>query len=88
MLRNLDPIINHAVFISGVKGVTQNVILGALEAEAGEKFTVDHVDVKEIKKEAEEARERGVLAKAVRGMVINSNFKGRHCGEFLGHCGK
>ena len=46
MLRNLDPIINRAVFMSGVKGVTQNAILGALEAEAGEKFTVEHVDVK------------------------------------------
>lgn len=78
MLRNPDPIINRAVFISGVKTVTQNAILGALEAEAGEKFTVEHVDVKEIKKEAREALERGVLAKAVRGMAINSNFKGRH----------
>lgn len=74
MLRNPDPIINRAVFTSGVKVVTQNAILEALEAETGEKFTVEHVDVEEIKKEAEEALERCELAKAIRGMTINSNF--------------
>ena len=73
-LRNPDPIINRAVFISGVKGVTQNVIFDALQAETGERFTVEHVDMKKIKKEAEEALERSELAKAVKGMTINSNF--------------
>lgn len=53
MLRNPDPIINRAVFTSSVKGVTQNAILEALEAETGEMFTAEHVDMKEIKKEAE-----------------------------------
>ncbi|OCL11993.1 hypothetical protein AOQ84DRAFT_228459 [Glonium stellatum] len=52
MLRNPDPILNRAVFISGVKGVTQIAILEALEAEVGGKFTIEHVDLKEIKKEA------------------------------------
>ena len=66
MLRNSDSIINRVVFISGVNGVTQNAILEALEAETREKFTVEYVDVKEIKKEVEEALERGELAKAVR----------------------
>lgn len=65
MLRNPDPIINRAAFTSGVKGVTQNAILEALEAETGEKFTVEHVDMKEIKKEAEEALERCELAKTI-----------------------
>ena len=74
MLRNPDPIINRAVFTSGVKGVTQNAILEALEAETGEKFTVEHVDVEEIKEEAEEALERYGLTKVIRGMTINSNF--------------
>lgn len=61
MLRNPDPIINCAVFISGVRGVTQNAILGTLEAEAGEKFTIEHIDVKEIKKRGGgSARERRV----------------------------
>ena len=55
VLRGPDPILNRAAFIFGMKGVTQNAILEALEAEAGGKFTVEHVDVKKIKKEAEKA---------------------------------
>ena len=35
VLRGPDPILNSAVFISGVKGVTQNAILEASEAETG-----------------------------------------------------
>jgi hypothetical protein len=88
MLRNPDPIINRTVFTSGVKDVTQNAILEALEAETGEKFTVEHVDVEEIKEEAEEALERCELAKAIRGMTVNSDFNEEDCGEFLGHGGK
>lgn len=35
MLRNPDAIVNRAVFICGVRDVTQNNILAALEIETG-----------------------------------------------------
>ena len=74
MLHNPDPIINRGVFISGVRNLTQNTILAALEAELGKKFTVKHVDVKKIKADAMESLERGDAKMAMRGLTINSNF--------------
>ncbi|KAF2492867.1 NAD(P)-binding protein [Lophium mytilinum] len=73
MLRNPDPILNRAVFISGVKGLSQNALLAALEEQVG-KFEVTHVDVKKIKLEAEEAGKRGDIGKWMKGMTVNSNF--------------
>jgi len=73
MLRNPDPILNRPVFISGVKDLSQNTLLVALEEELG-KFEVTHVDVKKIKREAEEARDRGEIGKWMKGMTVNSNF--------------
>ncbi|KAF1981893.1 NAD(P)-binding protein [Aulographum hederae CBS 113979] len=74
MLRNAEPVLNHAVLVSGVEGVTQNAILAALEEEIGEKFTVEKVDIKKLKKEAMDALERGELKMAMRGLTLNSNF--------------
>jgi hypothetical protein len=74
MLRNPSPILNRGIFISGVLGLTQNSILAALEAETGEKFSVEHVDVQQIKKEALEALQNGEYRQATRGLAINHNF--------------
>jgi hypothetical protein len=74
MLRNPSAILNRGIYISGVLDLTQNAILAALEAETGEKFSVEHVDVEQIKKEAVEALEKGEYRQATRGLTINSNF--------------
>ena len=64
MLRYPDPIVNHPVFLCGVKGLTQNAILAALEAETasvggGKGFDVRYVDIQAMRKDAFEALERG-----------------------------
>jgi hypothetical protein len=74
MLRSPSPILNRGVYISGVVGLTQNSILAALEAETGAKFSVEHVDVQQIKEEALEALQNGDYRQATRGLTINSNF--------------
>ena len=74
MLRNSDHILDRAIFVSGVEGLTQNSILAALEAETGDIFEVEHVDVKQIKRDAFTALERQELRQAVRGMTLNLNF--------------
>lgn len=74
MLHNPSAIMNRGIYISGVTDLTQNAILAALEAETGDKFSIEHVDLKQIKKEALEALERGEYREATRGLTINSNF--------------
>ena len=74
MLRNPSATLNRSIFVSGVLDLTQNAILTALEAETGDKFSVEHVDVRQIKKEALEALEKGEYRQATRGLTINSNF--------------
>jgi hypothetical protein len=74
MLRNPSAILNRGIYISGVVDLTQNAILAALEAETGDKFAVQHVDLLQIKKEALEALEKGEYREATRGLAIDSNF--------------
>lgn len=83
MLRSPNPkIINRGVFICGVKDVTQNAILAALESEIGKgegegegKFTVEHVPLEPIKEAAMKALERGEWRNATRGLALWFNFK-------------
>lgn len=83
MLRFPNPkILNRAVFICGVKGVTQNAILATLESEIGKgegdgegKFTVEHVPLEPIKEAAMKALERGEWRNATRGLALWFNFK-------------
>ena len=81
MLRSPNPkIINRGVFICGVKDVTQNAILAALESEIGKgegegKFTVEHVPLEPIKEAAMKALERGEWRNASRGLALWFNFK-------------
>jgi len=74
MLLNPLPILNRAILICGVKGVTQNAILAALEAELGEKFQVEYVDVNKIRDEAYAALAKGEYKQATRGLTINAQF--------------
>jgi hypothetical protein len=74
MLRNPEVIKNRAVFISGVRDLTQNAILAALEAETGDKFEVEHVDLKPIKAMALEALAKGDYRQAMFGLTLNSVF--------------
>ncbi|MCJ1455386.1 hypothetical protein MMC28_005741 [Mycoblastus sanguinarius] len=74
MLQNPNTILNRAIFISGVRGLTQKAILAALEAETGQKFSVEHVDVRKIREEALVALREGDVRKATRGLTINSQF--------------
>lgn len=75
MLRSPNQnILNRAVFICGVKDVTQNAILAALESEIG-KFTVEHVPLEPIKEAAMKALEKGEWRNATRGLALWFNFK-------------
>ena len=74
MLQNPDAILDRSIFISGVKNITQNNILAALEAELGEIFEVEHVNVKKIKEEALKALERGESKLATRDLTLSSQF--------------
>ena len=74
MLRKPDPILNHPVFVCGVRGLTQNAMLAALEAETGAKFEVDRVDIQKIRQDALDALERGEPGKAMRGLTLNAQF--------------
>ncbi|KAL8709637.1 MAG: hypothetical protein Q9225_007426 [Loekoesia sp. 1 TL-2023] len=70
----LPQIVNRAIFICGVKDVTQNNILAALEAETGSEFEVTHVDIQKIRQGATEAMEKGDWKAATRGMTITHQF--------------
>lgn len=83
---NNPKILNHAVFICGVKGVSQNAILAALESEIGKKegkkegdnfkfFSVEHVPLEPIKEAAMKALERGEWRDATKGLALWFNFK-------------
>ena len=74
VLRNPDPVLNQPIFICGVRGLTQNAILAALEAEMGEKFEVEYVDIQKIRQDALDALERGEPGKAMRGLTLNAQF--------------
>lgn len=74
MLQKPDIILNRPIFICGVRNITQNNILAALETELGVKFEVEHVNVKRIKEEATKALEKGETKQALRGLSLNSQF--------------
>ena len=74
MLCNPDAILNRAIFISGVRNLTQNAILAALEAETGNKFEIEHIDLKPIKENALAALANGDYIQATKGLTLNSNF--------------
>ncbi|KAL0258561.1 hypothetical protein SLS55_006058 [Diplodia seriata] len=74
MLRAPDAVKNRAVFVCGVRGLTQNALLEALEAEVGGKFDVERVDVRKMKADALELLERGEVKAAMRGLTLSGQF--------------
>ena len=82
MLRNPDAIVNRGIFISGVRDLTQNAILAALEAETGDKFELEHIDLKQIKDKSLLALAKGEYKQATMGLTINSNFEEESSANF------
>ncbi|KAH8719491.1 hypothetical protein GQ44DRAFT_658889 [Phaeosphaeriaceae sp. PMI808] len=74
MLRNPQPIINRAIHICPFHDLKQNVILSALEEVLDTRFTVDHIDVQKINKNARIALDRGEGAKAMKGLAVSNQF--------------
>lgn len=74
MIRNPGPILNRPIFVCGVKDLTQNGILSAVEAELGEKFKVDHVDIKKLNEQALVALEKDEVGKAMKGLTLSAQF--------------
>jgi hypothetical protein len=85
MLRNPEPITNRPILICPLAQLTQNKILGALEDVLGTKFTVEHVDIEKIYKNATIALERGEVVKAMKGLTVGNQFyEGSGVIEFSG----
>lgn len=74
MLLNPSRILNRAIYINPIPNLTQNHILAALESVTGENFTTTHVDVALINRNSRIALERGEVAKAMRGLIISTQF--------------
>jgi hypothetical protein len=55
------------MFICGARELEQNIILAALEAEIGDKFFVDKVDLGPVEEEAMKALERGGIGRQREG---------------------
>ena len=73
-LRNPAPTLNRAVFVCGVRDLTQNSMLASLEKVIGVKFDREYVDVGKLREEALEALARGEPLKAMRGLTLNAQF--------------
>lgn len=84
MLLKPDPILNRAIHISPLPGLTQNAILAALETVLSTKFVVTNVDVAQINKNARIALERGEVSKAMRGLTISNQFYEGDSNDFTG----
>ena len=74
MLRNPSAILNRPIYINTVPELTQNILLSTMESVLGIKFTVEHVDVEKINKNARIALERGEEMKAMKGLTISNQF--------------
>ncbi|KAI9681201.1 MAG: hypothetical protein M1817_002483 [Caeruleum heppii] len=76
MLRNPNQIANRAIFVCGVKGLTQNALLAALQEEIKENFKVQHLELEPIKANATRSLGEGDLRAGLVGLTLNSVFNG------------
>jgi hypothetical protein len=85
ILRNPSVAMNRGVYICPFKpgSLTQNSILATLESVLDTSFTVTHVDVATINKNAKIALERGEGAKAMKGLAVSNQFYEEDCGNCL-----
>jgi hypothetical protein len=74
MLHVPELVLNRSILIAGVKDVSQNNILAALESVTGERFTVEHIDIQPLKEMALKMLSEGKNREAMPGLTINSNF--------------
>ncbi|KAF2681726.1 NAD(P)-binding protein [Lentithecium fluviatile CBS 122367] len=85
MLLHPGPILNRAIYISSIPGLTQNTILDTLETVLNSKFTITNVDVAQINRNAKIALERGEIGKAMKGLTISNQFYEGDCeNDFTG----
>ena len=80
MLRIPNKIANRGIYISSIRGLTQNAILEALEAETGAKFDVEHAEIKGVKERALESLKEGKIGPAMVGLHTDSNFNPENSG--------
>lgn len=85
MIRNPDPIRNRPIYICTVPGLSQNVILAALESVLETKFAVEQVDVKKINDNARIALDRGEVMKAMKGLTVSNQFYEGDSGNDFSH---
>lgn len=69
-----NKIANRGIYISGIRGLTQNAILEALEAETGAEFDVEHAETKGVREKALESLKEGKVGPAMMGLHTDSNF--------------
>ncbi|KAI8939161.1 hypothetical protein NX059_004995 [Plenodomus lindquistii] len=85
MLRQPELIMNRPVYIGPISLLTQNIILTTLESVLNTKFSVEHVDVANINKNARIALEQGDVKKAMKGLALSNQFYEGDCGNVFGH---
>ncbi|KAJ4356798.1 uncharacterized protein N0V89_004835 [Didymosphaeria variabile] len=85
IIRNPSATANRGVFICPFAPgtLTQNSLLAALETVLELQFSVTHVDVATINKNAKIALGRGEVGKAMRGFTISNQFYEEDCGNNL-----
>jgi hypothetical protein len=85
ILRNPSIALNRGVYICPFApgSLTQNSILAALESVLDTSFSVTHVDVAAINKNARIALGRGEGAKAMKGLAVSNQFYEEDCGNCL-----
>ncbi|KAL9611200.1 MAG: hypothetical protein Q9167_004148 [Letrouitia subvulpina] len=74
MLRYPQAILNRAVHICGVKDLTQNALLEALENQTGRKFSVERADTGALKDEVFGLLRNGEGKKAMKGLTLWAQF--------------
>lgn len=74
MLRHPQGILNRAVHVRGVKNLTQNALLEALEDQTGRTFSVERKDTGVIKDEVFGLLRDGEARKAMKGLTIWAQF--------------
>jgi hypothetical protein len=87
MLRNPDAILNRPIYICPFTKLTQKVLLSTLETVLETKFTVEHVDVKKINRNAKILLERGGpdAHRAFRGLAFSTQYYEEDSGNDFSH---
>ncbi|KAL9035164.1 MAG: hypothetical protein Q9214_006714, partial [Letrouitia sp. 1 TL-2023] len=74
MLRHPQGILNRAVHVCGVKDLTQNAMLEALEKQTGRKFSVERADTGALEDEVFGLLRNGEAKKAMKGLTLWAQF--------------